>query len=81
MRGELWINDEGVVSNFVIVVLLVWVFVVGMTAGIAAVRRRPALAEARTGSLVVAAVLFGLIPAVLLAVVVGAIQAVVEQVV
>ena len=81
MREDLWINDDGVVANSVIVVLAVWVFVIGVTVGIAAVRRRPALAEARPGSLVVAAILYGLIPAVLLAVLVGVIQAAVEQVV
>ena len=81
MRGELWINDGGVVSNFVILVVVVWVFVIGVTVGIAVVRRRPALAETRTGSLVVAALLYGLIPAVLLAVLVGVVQAAVEQVV
>ncbi len=79
MRGELWINDEGVVSNFVILVIVVWVFVIGVTVGIATVRRRPALAETRTSSLVLAAVLYGLIPAVLLSVLVGLVQTVVEQ--
>ena len=81
MREELWINDQGVVSNFAILIVVVWGFVIGVTVGIAAVRRRPTLAEVRPGSLVLAAVLYGLLPAVLVAMIVGAVQTIVEQVV
>lgn len=79
MREDLWINQDGLVPNFVILIIAVWVLVIGVAVGIAAVRRRPALAEIRPAGLVLGALLYGLIPAVLLTVAFAGVEAALDR--
>ncbi len=82
VAAEVWINQSDSYSNFALLLIVGWAFVVGMGAGVELARRRELpFKEGRPGSLVVAAILYGAIPAAALAIAIGAVQVVVRAVV
>ena len=81
IAGELWINQSDSYSNFALLLGLGWAFVVGVGAGLELARRRGLSVPGRPGALIVAAVLYGAIPAAALAIAIGAAQSLVRAVV
>jgi hypothetical protein len=81
IAGELWINSSNSYSNFALLLLAGWVFLIGMGAGLELARRRGLEAPGRPGTLVIAAVLYGAIPAGALALAVGGAQSLVRAVI
>ena len=80
IAGEVWINQSDSYSNFALLLVMGWAFVVGVGAGLELARRRGAPARGRPGSLVVAAILYGAIPAAAVAIAIGAAQLVARAV-
>jgi hypothetical protein len=78
--SEIWINQSDSYSNFALVLLAGWMFLVGVGAGLELARRRGLDAPGRPGALVIAAVLYGAIPAAALALSIGAAQSLVRAV-
>ena len=76
MAGEVWINQSDSYSNFALLLIMGWAFVVGVGAGLELARRRGVPFKGRPGSLIVAAVLYGAIPAAAVAIAIGAAQVV-----
>jgi hypothetical protein len=81
LAGELWINTSDSYSNFALLLLAGWAFLVGMGAGLELARRHGLEVSGRPGTYVVAAVLYGAIPAAALALAIGAAQALVRAVI
>ena len=81
IAGELWINESDSYSNFALLLIVGWAFVVGVGAGLELARRRGLRVPGRPGTLVVAAVLYGAIPAAALAIAIAAAQSLVRAVV
>ena len=82
IAGEVWINQSDSYSNFALLLIAGWAFVLGVGAGVELSRRRDlSFKDGRPGSLVVAALLYGAIPAAAVAIAVGAVQVVVRAVV
>lgn len=80
MASEVWINHSDSYSNFALVLLAGWTFLVGVGAGLELARRRGLEAPGRPGALLVAAVLYGAVPAAALAIAIGAIESLVRAV-
>ena len=80
MASEIWINQSDSYSNFALVLLVGWSFLVGLGAGLELARRRGLRAPGRPGALVIAAVLYGALPAAAVAVAIGAAQSLVRAV-
>ena len=80
VAAELWINQSDSYSNFTLVLLVGWTFLVGAGAGLELARRQGLRVPGRPGALVVAAVLYGAIPAAALAIAIGAAQSLVRAV-
>ena len=74
IAADIWINQSDSYSNFALLLLGGWVFLIGMGAGLELGRRRGLAVPGRPGSLVVAAILYGAIPAVVVAIAIGAAQ-------
>jgi hypothetical protein len=81
IAGELWINESDSYSNFALLLMVGWALVVGVGAGLELARRRGLHVPGRPRALVVAAVLYGAIPAAALAISIGAAQFLVRAVV
>ncbi len=77
---DLWINESDSYSNFALLVIAGWAFVIGVGAGVELARRRDLPLKGRPGGLVVAAILYGAIPAVAVAIAIGAAQSLVRAV-
>ena len=80
IAGEVWINQSDSYSNFALLLIVGWAFVVGVGAGVELARRRDLPLKGRPGALVVAAVLYGAIPAAAVAIAIGAAQSLVRAV-
>jgi hypothetical protein len=80
MANEVWINHSDSYSNFALVLLVGWTFLVGVGAGLELARRRGLRAPGRPGALVVAAILYGAVPAAAVAIAIGAAQSLVRAV-
>lgn len=80
IASEIWINQSDSYSNFALVLLVGWTFLIGTGAGLELARRRGLQVPGKPGALVVAAVLYGAIPAAALATAIGAAQSLVRAV-
>ncbi|MBA3358618.1 MAG: hypothetical protein H0U20_04080 [Thermoleophilaceae bacterium] len=80
IASEIWINQSDSYSNFALVLLVGWTFLVGAGAGLELGRRRGLEVPGRPGALVFAAVLYGALPAAALAIAIGAAQSLVRAV-
>jgi len=80
MASEIWINQSDSYSNFALVLLVGWTFLVGTGAGLELARRQGLRVPGRPGALVIAAVLYGALPAAALAIAIGAAQSLVRAV-
>ncbi len=80
IASEIWINQSDSYSNFTLVLLAGWMFLVGVGAGLELARRQGMRVPGRPGALVVAAILYGAIPAAALAIAIGAAQSLVRAV-
>lgn len=78
--SQVWINQSDSYSNFALVLLAGWMFLVGVGAGLELARRRGLEAPGRPGALLVAAMLYGAIPAAALALTLGVAQSLVRAV-
>ncbi len=80
LAGEVWINQSDSYSNFALLLIVGWAFAIGVGAGLELARRRGLPFPGRPGALVVAAALYGAIPAALIAIAVGAAHALLRAV-
>lgn len=80
MAAEVWINQSDSYSNFALLLIAGWAFVIGVGAGVELARRRELPLKGRPGSLVVVAILYGAIPAAAVAIAIGAAQSLVRAV-
>ncbi len=80
LAGQIWINQEDTYSNFALVLIVGWAFLIGVGAGLELARRRNISVPGRPGALLVAALLYGAIPAAALALAIGAAQSLVRAV-
>ena len=80
IAAQIWINQEDTYSNFALVLVVGWAFIVGVGAGLELARRRDLRVPGRPGALVVAALLYVAIPAAALALAIGAAQSLVRAV-
>jgi hypothetical protein len=80
MASEIWINHSDSYSNFALVLFGGWTFLVGVGAGLEIARRRGLQIPGRPGALLIAALLYGALPAAALAIAIGAAQTLVRAV-
>lgn len=81
LASDLWINKSDSYSNFALLLAVGWAFVVGVGAGLELARRRGTPVPGKPGALVIAAVLYGAIPAAALAIAIGAAQSLLRAVI
>ena len=81
IAGELWINKSDSYSNFALLLVAGWAFLIGVGTGLELARRRGIEVPGRPGTFVIAAILYGAIPAAALALAIGAAQSLVRAVI
>ncbi|MBA2794663.1 MAG: hypothetical protein H0U32_11835 [Thermoleophilaceae bacterium] len=80
LARDVWINQSDSYSNFTLLVIAGWAFVIGIGAGTELARRRELPLQAKPGGLLLAAILYGAIPAAAVAIAIGAAQALAQAV-
>jgi hypothetical protein len=81
LASQIWINQSDSYSNFTLLVIAGWASVIGVGAGVELARRRDLPVKGKPGAVLVAAILYGAIPAAALAIAIGAVQLLIRAVV
>lgn len=80
LASQIWINQSDSYSNFTLLVIAGWAFVIGMGAGVELAQRRNLPRKGKPGAVLMAAILYGPIPAAVVAIAIGAAQSLIRAV-